>query len=97
MEKQNVQTMPRRQKSDVLNLFKGLACISVVFVHVHFPGITGIVVHRSFSSFAVPLFLMIAGYFAFGKDESVIKRRFFKILKLILFGISWLSIKKSIA
>ena len=32
-----------------------------------------------------------------GKDESVIKRRFFKILKLILFGISWLSIKKSIA
>ena len=47
MEKQNVQTMPRRQKSDVLNLFKGLACISVVFVHVHFPGITGIVVHRS--------------------------------------------------
>ena len=27
------------EKSDVLNLFKGLACISVVFVHVHFPGI----------------------------------------------------------
>lgn len=86
MEKQNVQTMPRRQKSDVLNLFKGLACISVVFVHVHFPGITGIVVHRSFSSFAVPLFLMIAGYFAFGKDESVIKRRFFKILKIFLWS-----------
>ena len=86
MEKQNVQTMPRRQKSDVLNLFKGLACISVVFVHVHFPGITGIVVHRSFSSFAVPLFLMIAGYFAFGKDESVIKRRFFKILKIFIWS-----------
>lgn len=74
------------EKSDVLNLFKGLACISVVFVHVHFPGITGIVVHRSFSSFAVPLFLMIAGYFAFGKDETVIKRRLFKILKIFLWS-----------
>ena len=49
------------EKSDVLNLFKGLACISVVFVHVHFPGITGIV-------------------------ESVIKRRFFKILKIFIWS-----------
>ena len=86
MENQNVQTMPRPQKNDVLNLFKGLACISVVLVHIHFPGITGIVVQKSFSSFAVPLFLMIAGYFAFGKDESVIKRRLFKILKIFLWS-----------
>ena len=76
------------EKNDVLNLFKGLACISVVLVHIHFPGITGIVVQKSFSSFAVPLFLLIAGYFAFGKDESVIKRRLFKILKIL----EWLSL-----
>ena len=74
------------EKNDVLDLFKGLACISVVFVHVHFPGIVGIIVHRSFASFAVPLFLMVAGYFAFGKDETVIKRRLFKILKIFLWS-----------
>ena len=74
------------EKNDVLDLFKGLACISVVFVHVHFPGIVGIIVHRSFASFAVPLFLMVAGYFAFGKDEAVIKRRLFKILKIFLWS-----------
>ena len=73
------------KRNEVLNLFKGLACIAVVFIHIKFPGVVGIIIWL-LASFAVPSFLMIAGYFAFGKDETVIKRRLIKILKIFAFG-----------
>lgn len=74
------------KRNEVLNLIKGLACIAVVFIHIHFPGVVGIIIWKSLASFAVPSFLMIAGYFAFGKDETVIKRRLVKILKIFAIG-----------
>ncbi len=89
MEIPNInQTMLKMQKNKVLNLLKGLACIGVVFIHVNFPGTTGSIIER-LSRFAVPIFFMIAGYFAFGKDSDVIKRRFYKILKIFIFGLFW--------
>jgi len=74
------------KRNEVLNLLKGLACIAVVFIHIKFPGVVGIILGSSLTHFAVPSFLMIAGYFAFGKDETVIKRRLIKILKIFAFG-----------
>ncbi|WP_295073981.1 acyltransferase family protein [uncultured Fibrobacter sp.] len=74
------------KRNEVLNLLKGLACIAVVFIHIKFPGVVGIIFGSSLTHFAVPSFLMIAGYFAFGKDETVIKRRLIKILKIFAFG-----------
>ena len=68
-----------------LNLVKGFACIGVVFIHVTFPGLAGEII-SSASSYAVPIFFMIAGYYAFGKDEKTIKRRLVKIIKIFIFA-----------
>jgi surface polysaccharide O-acyltransferase-like enzyme len=64
-----------------LNLLKCFACIGVVFIHVSFPGLVGKVVSGA-SLYAVPIFFMTAGYYAFGKNEKVIKRRLLKIIKI---------------
>ena len=68
-----------------LNLLKGFACMGVVFIHITFPGLFGRIV-LSASSYAVPVFLMIAGYYAYGKKEDVIKRRLIKIVKIFIYA-----------
>ncbi len=50
----------RRVENSALNLLKLFACCSVVFMHVKFPGRFGEVVNDI--NYAVPVFLMIAGY-----------------------------------
>ena len=72
-------------ENKVLNLLKGLACIGVVFTHIRFPGTVGDIVWK-LSQFAVPVFLMVSVFFAFGKDEIVIKRRLLKILGILIWG-----------
>ena len=68
-----------------LNLLKGFACMGVVFIHITFPGLFGqIVMHAS--GYAVPIFFMIAGYYAYGKDLDVIKRRLLKIVKILVYA-----------
>lgn len=71
------------EKNVKLNLLKGFACMGVVFIHVLFPGTFGQVVQAA-SSYAVPIFFMIAGYYAFGKNDAVIRRRALKIGKIFL-------------
>ena len=73
--------MSKPQKNAMLNCLKGLACISVVFIHISFPGKTGAVMDK-LGIYAVPIFYMIAGYYAFGKNEDVINRRLWKIVKI---------------
>ena len=80
-----MEPVAQRSRNRCLNFLKGIACIGVVFIHVRFPGVTGVVVSR-LSQFAVPLFFMIAGYYAFGCDENVVKRRLIKILKILTVG-----------
>lgn len=70
----NLQIQLNKQQN-VFNLIKGLACICVVFIHVRFPGIVGDVIWK-LSQYAVPTFLMISGYFAYQKDEIVVKKTF---------------------
>ncbi len=57
----------------------------MVFIHITFPDIFGQIVGKA-SAFAVPIFLMISGYYAFGSDCTVIKRRLFKIVKIFVFA-----------
>ena len=68
-----------------LNLLKCFACIGVVFIHVNYPGVFGKIVSLA-SEYAVPVFYMVAGYFAYGKNSDVIKRRLIKIIKIFLYG-----------
>lgn len=69
----------------MLNFLKGLACIGVVFIHITFPGKVGEIIKYA-SAYGVPIFFLIAGYFAFGKNEDVIKRRLLKICRIFVFG-----------
>lgn len=73
------------QENLFLNFLKGLACMGVVFMHVTFPGIGGKVISL-LAAYAVPLFFMIAGYYSYNKEETVISRRFKKILFIFIFG-----------
>ncbi|MCI7767954.1 MAG: acyltransferase [Oscillospiraceae bacterium] len=68
-----------------LNLLKGFACIGVVFIHITFPGIFGEIVKLA-SDYAVPIFFMIAGYYAFGNGTAVVKRRLIKIIKIFVYA-----------
>ncbi|MBR4195501.1 MAG: acyltransferase [Synergistaceae bacterium] len=67
-----------------LDFLKGIGCIGVVFIHIHFPGFFGRFVSRS-SGFAVPLFFMISGFYAYQSDDSTIIRRLRKIFRITLF------------
>lgn len=68
-----------------LNFLKCFACIGVVFIHITFPGRFGEIV-RLGADYAVPVFFMIAGYYAWGKDTAVIKRRLIKMLKILAYA-----------
>ena len=59
--------------------------MGVVFIHINFPGIIGQII-KDVASYAVPVFFMIAGYYAYKKDQSTIKRRLLKITKIFLYA-----------
>lgn len=78
------------KRNQSLNILQGMACICVVFIHIVFPGKTGAVVNR-LSQFAVPLFYMISGFFAFSSEKEnakVIARRMKRILRITLLAIA---------
>lgn len=83
-------------RNNCLNLLKCIACIGVVFVHVTFPGTFGEIVKYTASAFAVPLFFMIAGYYSFGCTYNKIKKRFIKIVKILVFAIIWWFLYRSV-
>ncbi len=72
-------------ENKVLNFLKGIGCLAVIFIHVKFPGKFGEMISL-LCQFAVPIFLMISGYYAYKCDESVIKRRLIKIIRIFIFS-----------
>ncbi|MBQ5560806.1 MAG: acyltransferase [Lachnospiraceae bacterium] len=58
------------EKNYCLNILKGIACIFVVFMHSRFPGITGDALATA-GGWAVPIFFMISGYYAWNKNKDV--------------------------
>ena len=87
------------RKNDSFYLLKGFGCIAVVFIHVTFPGRWGEVV-KHLASFAVPVFLMISGWFANpifmktkGHEDSSeemvkIRRRWIKTARVLIYGLA---------
>lgn len=75
----------RTKTNHCLDWLKGIGCIGVVFIHVQFPGCFGDIVCR-LSQFAVPVFFLTSGYFAYSEDkvcmENAVKRRVKRILWL---------------
>lgn len=83
----NQNTLKSETENKFLNFLKGIGCISVVFIHFPFPGLFGLIVKR-LSFFAVPIFFMISGYFAYNDDanvsQKIIVKRISKIFKITL-------------
>ena len=75
----------RTKTNHCLDCIKGIGCICVVFIHVKFPGCFGDIVGR-LSQFAVPVFFLTSGYFAYSLDKDctdrMVKRRAKRILGL---------------
>lgn len=69
-----------------LDFLKGLGCIGVVFIHVHFPGLFGDFINRS-AGFAVPVFFMISGFYAYQASNRTIIRRLRRIFRITLFTV----------
>lgn len=60
-------------RNHVLDAEKAVAAYMVVFLHLHFPGVTGDIFNAA-ARFAVPFFFMISGYFCWRKDEKAGER-----------------------
>lgn len=66
-----------------LDFLKGIGCFGVVFIHILFPGILGTLIMKV-SQFAVPVFLMVSGYYCFNCEDSVLYRRMKRIFSLLV-------------
>ncbi len=75
-----------KEKNDCLNLWKGIAAFSVIWLHCgFFLGDKGKIL-SSLARFAVPFFFLVSGYFASGRNWKTIRRRAVHILRLLLLG-----------
>lgn len=69
------------QRNQAMELFKLIASVLVVFIHVQFPGRIGSAV-VALARLAVPVFFGISGWFSFGTRPDRLFRRFVHILVL---------------
>lgn len=68
--KRKKEALRSGKRNSLLNFLKGCACIGVVFIHIPFPGLIGVVFQKS-AQCAVPIFVMISGYFAYSVEGDV--------------------------
>lgn len=71
-----------RKQNNILNFLKGIGCICVVFIHVKFPGNFGEIV-KQLSSWVVPMFFMISGFYTYDRDRNKVKNKIPKRIKHI--------------
>lgn len=67
-----------------MDFLKGIGCAGVVFIHIPFPGRLGLII-KSLASFAVPVFLMISGYYAGKGYKNVSKLVKFTLSAILLY------------
>lgn len=70
-------------KNHCLNVCKAIAAFFIIFIHCSFPSPVGGMMN-GLARFAVPLFFMVSGYFAYGRAQTTIRRRALKTWNLFL-------------
>ena len=75
-----------QNKNMLLNYIKGCGCIGVVFIHFMFPGAFGYTLMK-ISQFAVPVFFMISGFYAYNNTSEKLHKKLIRILRITLFSI----------
>ena len=77
--------MNNKEKNHLLNTFKGIACIAVIFIHVQLPGLLGDI-SLVMAGFAVPFFFLISGYYSYQNTRKIIFEKLKHILYLLCTG-----------
>lgn len=83
------------QRNQAMELFKLIASILVVFIHVKFPGTVGSAV-VSLSRLGVPMFFAISGYFSYRVDSSRLIKRLVHIIILMIAAVAAAAVLGSI-
>ena len=73
------------RRNYMLDFIKGISCMTVVLIHITFPERFGEFI-RLVCEYAVPVFLMITGYYSFGCNEKKLANRRKKIIKILIFA-----------
>ncbi len=76
------------QKNNCLNFIKGIACFGIVYMHTSYDCMASSVVVCAFR-FAVPIFFMISGYFAFYENRKTVFNKAKKRCKHIALLFLW--------
>lgn len=74
------------KKNQTLELFKLLASFMVVFIHVPFYDQAG-VIFNTLARFAVPLFLLISGFYSYQIPLKSIKKRIRNVLTILVLSV----------
>lgn len=78
--------MNNKEKNHLLNTFKGIACIAVIFIHIQLPGLLGDI-SIVMAGFAVPFFFLISGYYSYQNTREKIFGKLKHILYLLCTGL----------
>lgn len=81
MNKSQIQAKPARNQS--IECARMVASFFVVFIHCSFPGMLGEYIN-CIGRFAVPMFLVISGYFCYQASDKKILAQAKDLLKLYL-------------
>ena len=73
------------RRNNTLDVIKLFASYMVVFVHAVFYGKLGVLA-AALARFAVPLFFLVSGFYAYKAPAKVLKRRMLRLLRLYLFA-----------
>ncbi|RDU24778.1 acyltransferase family protein [Anaerosacchariphilus polymeriproducens] len=77
------------KRNSFINVLKGIISFMVVLGHRGLPGDFGVIAD-AMGRFAVPIFLMISGYFIWNVDKEIVKKKskiqMLKILKLMIWA-----------
>lgn len=71
------------RRNAYISILKLISACFVVFIHIRFPGSFGDGIN-CVARFAVPVFLLISGYYSYGADVDVLKKRLKKIVLLMI-------------
>lgn len=76
----------KSKRNTTLDLFKLIASFMVVFIHVGMYGKADLVAD-GLARFAVPLFFISAGFFAYGNDIPKLRKKTVSVLRLFIFSV----------
>ena len=81
----NLGVSKEKSRNMSLDVLKLIASYFVVFIHFTFSGLTGNIVD-ALSRFAVPVFFMVSGYFAYGNSAEKLVSKLKNIIKIYFWG-----------